>query len=307
MRGIDENMLQSAKRIAENASLQAFLNSFIRETGLGRIVPIHKIGEAAVFRRLQSQKVMKIKLARQESQLLIDVHYESLVGRHTFGTVLKGSRGREWQEEEPLAVMIMLIQELHLQTKANPQIQDSTFEECLVRMIESCQTMGVYIEERMIEKEALYDPKQSFIDSEQSLLYGHWLHPTPKSRQGMAYWQHQSFAPELKGSFELYYFYVHHTIVEQESLDKMSAWEIVAKEVEGVTELPELDEKWLPYPMHPLQAEYLLRQPHVKEAIHMGLIKDIGPRAIALRQRRRFVLFIVIMVNGCTSFPFQLK
>ncbi|WP_245808957.1 IucA/IucC family protein [Shouchella patagoniensis] len=277
MRGIDENMLPSAKRIAENASLQAFLNSFTRETGLGKIVPIHEIEEAVGFRRLQSQKVMKLGLARQACQLLIEVHYESLVGRHTFGTVLKESYGRASQEEEPLAVMILLIQELHLQTKANPQIQDSTFEECLVRMIESCQTMGVYIEERMNEKEALYEPKQSFIDSEQSLLYGHWLHPTPKSRQGMTHWQQQSFAPELKGDFQLYYFYVHHTILEQESLGKMSAWEMVSQEVEGITELPELDEKWLTYPMHPLQAEYLLCQPHVKEAIHVGLIKDIGP------------------------------
>ncbi|MFB4211740.1 IucA/IucC family siderophore biosynthesis protein [Shouchella sp. JSM 1781072] len=264
-------MQQSAKRIAENASLQAFLNSYIRETKKGSILPVSIINQVHHSTLLQSEHFLEMQLPKQQASLRIEIWYESLVGRHTFGTVLKGNADTGWVEQEALFVLITLIQELHFEATYSKS-RKSCFDECLVRMLESYHSMCTYLEQRLTANEDIHDPKQSFIEAEQSLLFGHWLHPTPKSRQGMAFWQHAAYAPELRGTFQLYYFYVHHTLIQQESIDEESVWDIVHENV-----CSELDEKWFPFPMHPLQAYYLRDQPHVKQAMKDGLIQDRGP------------------------------
>ena len=112
----------------------------------------------------------------------------------------------------------MLIQELHLMTKDDgcPEFSPH-FDELILRIIESYQTMANYIENSLEDKK-LNGTIATFIEAEQSLLFGHWLHPTPKSRQGMANWQQISFAPELQGSFQLHYFRVDPKIVKESSV-----------------------------------------------------------------------------------------
>ncbi|RQW20098.1 siderophore biosynthesis protein [Bacillus sp. C1-1] len=266
-------MQHSAKRIAENASLKAFVNSYIKETSSGELLPVSKNGQSRHRTKLQTEQMLEINLPHQRVSLRMEILYRSFVGRHSFGTILKGDDETGWDQEEPLSVLILLIQELHLQAVHSGESKRSCFDECLVRMLESYHSMCTYLEERLATGEDVHDPNQTFIDAEQSLLFGHWLHPTPKSRQGMAYWQHAAYAPELKGRFQLYYFYVHHTIMQYESILDKSVWDIVYEE----TDVQRIDEKWFPFPMHPLQAHYLLEQPHIRKAIQTGLIQDKGP------------------------------
>ncbi len=269
-------MAPSTKHIAESASFQAFVNGFIRETGAGCIKALTTVDEVELQQKMHGPFIMELHLPLQKTTLWIDVPYRSLVGRHTFGDVFRIKQGGKWQQEEPFSAMILLVQELHGQAKSNPEKRSSCFEECLLRMIDSLQTMHSYIEVRQKDGGKLYESKQCFIDSEQSLLYGHWFHPTPKSRQGMAYWQHSLYAPELKGRFQLHYFLVHHDLVEHGSLLESSACELVAQDV-GAPSFRNNDQNWIVFPMHPLQAQYLLKHTSVIKAMEQGLIKDIGP------------------------------
>lgn len=269
-------MAPSTKHIAESASFQAFVNGFIRETGAGCIKALTTVDEVELQQKMHGPFIMELHLPLQKTTLWIDVPYRSLVGRHTFGDVFRIKQGGKWQQEEPFSAMILLVQELHGQAKLNPEKRSSCFEECLLRMIDSLQTMHSYIEVRQKDGGKLYESKQCFIDSEQSLLYGHWFHPTPKSRQGMAYWQHSLYAPELKGRFQLHYFLVHHDLVEHGSLLESSACELVAQDV-GAPSFRNNDQNWIVFPMHPLQAQYLLKHTSVIKAMEQGLIKDIGP------------------------------
>ncbi|BAD64482.1 MULTISPECIES: IucA/IucC family protein [Shouchella] len=269
-------MAPSTKHIAESASFQAFVNGFIRETGAGCIKALTTVDEVELQQKMHGPFIMELHLPIQKTTLWIDVPYRSLVGRHTFGDVFRIKQGGKWQQEEPFSAMILLVQELHAQAKSNPEKRSSCFEECLLRMIDSLQTMHSYIEVRQKDGGELYESKQCFIDSEQSLLYGHWFHPTPKSRQGMAYWQHSLYAPELKGRFQLHYFLVHHDLVEHGSLLESSACELVAQDV-GAPSFRNNDQNWIVFPMHPLQAQYLLKHTSVIKAMEQGLIKDIGP------------------------------
>ena len=54
------------------------------------------------------------------------------------------------------------------------------------------------LQERKEDTSALYGFHTSFIEAEQSLLFGHLTHPTPKSRQGILEWKSAMYSPELK-------------------------------------------------------------------------------------------------------------
>ena len=57
--------------------------------------------------------------------------------------------------------------------------------ELMLRVIRSCQNIEEFIKERIEDTSALYGFHTTFIEAEQSLLFGHLTHPTPKSRQGI--------------------------------------------------------------------------------------------------------------------------
>ncbi|WP_078380467.1 IucA/IucC family protein [Sutcliffiella halmapala] len=271
-------MRHSAKQIAENASFQAFLNSYIREVN-----GAHWIKKEKWYREqrpsviLMGNDIVELNLPHQKLKFVIEVEYKSLVGRHTFGLALKNDeQQQDWVEVERLFVMISLIQELHLMAKENgcPELA-SHYDELLLRLIESYHSMTTYIEKRQDEAKRLYAVDCTFIESEQSLLFGHWMHPTPKSRQGMASWQHDRYAPELCGSFQLHYFRIDSTYIKEASILKEKATEIIKEMVKESASNLETKSGTL-IPMHPLQAEWLLQQEYIQQAMDQGIIENLG-------------------------------
>ena len=206
------------------------------------------------------------------------MEYKSLVGRHRFGVSLKYcTKQKQWLHEDKLTILITLIQELHLMARADGCHElSSHFDELILRLIESYQTMTNYIENRMEDFEEQNGANDTFIEAEQSLLFGHWLHPAPKSRQGMANWQQTSFAPELQGSFQLHYFRVDRKIVKESSVLEKSASELISQSLTKSGCDFDMSEKDCLIPLHPLQAQWLLQQQYVKKAIAEGLIKYEG-------------------------------
>ncbi|USK44803.1 IucA/IucC family protein [Cytobacillus oceanisediminis] len=272
-------MHHSAKQIAENATFQAFINSYLREVDIGYWMESREwIEEQQVSIPLSGVAVAEIELSGQSVKFAVEVLYRSRTGRHIIGHALKYcSNRREWIHQDRLPMMITLIHEMHLMAKANGCHElASHFDELVLRMIESYQTMAAYIEARMNDEDSLYSEDCTFIEAEQSLLFGHWLHPTPKSRQGMTGWQQPSYAPELKGQFQLHYFQFDREMVKESSNDKETASQIILQSIKKSLPHLTVPEKECLIPMHPLQAQWLLQQDYVREAIEKGLIKDLG-------------------------------
>lgn len=265
-------MTDQAKKIAEQASFQAFMNSYLRETEMGSWYGTDQWERYGLPKGLSGSRWIELKLPHQSIRCLLEVIYEStVVGRHQFGRVFTSrSSAKGWEETDYFTVMIHAIQELHFKERG------THYDELLVRLLDSCHTMTAYIEGRQSDAHRLNDPEQSFIESEQSLLFGHWLHPTPKSRQGMACWQHERFAPELKGNFPLHYFEVHQSLIEEESLLHKKTNEILMEAVRRVMPDISVTKGFCLIPMHPLQAEWLLQQDHVKQLIEQNTLKSLG-------------------------------
>ncbi|WP_231687668.1 IucA/IucC family protein [Bacillus sp. CHD6a] len=266
--------MHSAKKVAEKASYEAFMNCYIREVGDENWVKKNDLLKLFKLPYIfNGEEVLELVLPLQQKRLLVEVNYRSLVGKHKLGRVYHfDDKESVWKEEEPLNCMISCIQELNLQAKNNNcHEMTSHYDELILRLIDSYHTICTYMEKSYFKNNDKRVEDYRFLESEQSLLFGHWLHPTPKSRQGMATWQHDLYAPELKGSFQLHFFEVDQSIVkeriyagENSSLIKD---ELLKKTKEG---------KYL-YPMHPLQSQWLLQQDYVQKAMKDKLLNYIGP------------------------------
>jgi siderophore synthetase component len=271
-------MQQMAKQIAENATFQAFMNCYIREVSSGHWVRKEEwIKEQRLSILMTEEYILEIELPLQNTRFAFGMEYKSLVGRHKFGDSLKYcTKQNQWLVEDKLTILITFIQELHFMAKKDGCHElSSHFDELILRIIESYQTMTNYIEKRL-ENKKQNGANGTFIEAEQSLLLGHWLHPTPKSRQGMSDWQQTSFAPELQGSFQLHYFRVDRKNVKESSVLEKSASELISQSLTTSQSDFVMSEKDCLIPMHPLQAQWLLQQPHVKKALAEGWIKYEG-------------------------------
>ncbi|WP_107950440.1 IucA/IucC family protein [Lysinibacillus parviboronicapiens] len=271
-------MQQIAKQIAENATFQAFMNCYIREVSSGHWVKKEEwVKEQRLSILITEAHMLELELPIQNTRFAFGVGYKSLVGRHLFGVSLKYcTNQKQWLPEDKLTILITLIQELHLMAKVDgcPGLS-SHFDELILRIMESYQTMANYIEKSLKNKKQ-DGANATFIEAEQSLLFGHWLHPTPKSRQGMANWLQTSFAPELQGSFQLHYFRVDRKIVKESSVLEKSASELISQSLTKSQCDFVMSERDCLIPMHPLQAQWLLQQQYVKKALAEGLIKYEG-------------------------------
>ncbi|MDP4547544.1 IucA/IucC family siderophore biosynthesis protein [Marinobacter sp. MDS2] len=259
----------SARAIAEQASLQAFLHGYLQEIDPGQW------RENTESARTPGHWICELSLESQRSRLAIDILYRSDLGRHRYGKLHQWLNGRYcWAEIEPFQAMCLLVRELYARSAGMvPELRKLRELELLHRLTDSYGVMTRYIAKRR------HDPHlylNRFLESEQSLLFGHASHPTPKSRQGMSEWQQDAYAPELTGRFQLHYFMVHESCVLEDSATAVPASAMSELLINGSQASLNLPDNYVLLPGHPLQAQWLLLQPAVQSAIEDGVILPLG-------------------------------
>ncbi|MCA0757535.1 IucA/IucC family siderophore biosynthesis protein [Paenibacillus sp. N4] len=258
--------------VAARATLQSLLNAFLRETGLGE------------WHATEAGWELHVPLAGQAGTLLVSVKHKSATGRHLFHFPMHWNggegRGAAIGSEESIAEKLVL--------ELGRLVKDGTperTEELLLRIKESRSRIEQFVAARQADREQLYGFDGDFLSAEQSLLFGHLLHPTPKSREGVPEHLQSVYSPELKGQFQLHYFRAHRSIVlEDSSLDGITATEWIKSELRHAaqaephlaSEYTEADNYTL-IPLHPLQAAEVLAKPQVQKLLEAGLLQDLGP------------------------------
>ncbi|MGO1691648.1 MAG: IucA/IucC family protein [Marinobacter sp.] len=259
----------SARAIAEQASFQAFLHGYLQEIDPGQW------RENTRSARTPNQWACELSLESQRSRLAIDIVYRSDLGRHRYGKVQQWLNGRYcWAEIEPFQAMCLLVRELYARSAGMvPELRKLRELELLHRLTDSYGVMTRYIAKRRHDPRLL---QNGFLEAEQSLLFGHASHPTPKSRQGMPEWQQDAYAPELANRFQLHYFMVHQSCVEEDSATPLPASTMAEFLIKGGHPTLNLPDDHALIPAHPLQAQWLLLQPAVQNAIEDGVIHPLG-------------------------------
>ena len=263
-------------RLAERVSFETLVNCYVHELGSG----VWHRAEAFVRRHDlewpgRGADVLELVLARTDLRLAFDVTYRSQVGCHGIAGVRVARGDGPFRDGDELEIMLSLVRELFADARGGSRADEL---EMLQRLLESQSVMARYLDARAHERET---PGDRFIDSEQSLLYGHWRHPVPKSRQGITDWQHASVAPELRGRFQLHAFAVARSLVTQDSASHESAEALIAA---ALREAPcaraalesARDRGEVLVPVHPLQVDWLFHQRHVVCWLERGLVRDLG-------------------------------
>ncbi|AUQ64765.1 IucA/IucC family protein [Phaeobacter inhibens] len=252
-----------AAQTALAASLQALVNGFLRECPA---LPGDRRPSST-----DPRPQIDIALAHTPAMLRLQLRYVSVTGPLKFGAAqLRFSGERYWQPAPPTQVISLIAQECFHRAGATDPAKLPAFLRAIFNSNAEI--------EAALHHTAAARPT-GFHQAEQSLVYGHWLHPTPKSRDGMTDWQQVAYAPEYAGEFQLHLFAAQADITRQDSA--------VAPVCEILTEIPGLIDDLLDgrslrpgeqlIPAHPLQAQALLLTPAVQALLASGQLRNLGP------------------------------
>ncbi|WP_407549488.1 IucA/IucC family protein [Streptomyces sp. Pv4-95] len=158
------------------------------------------------------------------------------------------------------------------------QVPDGDGAELIGRVANSVRSTAVFVTDRRAHPAD--DHGSLFLEAEQSLLFGHPLHPTPKSREGLTDAETRAYSPELRGAFPLHWMAVHRSVLATDSAwtergKPVTAEQLTTRLAGDVLPLPD---GTVPLPLHPWQARELADRPDVAALRDAGLLHDLGPR-----------------------------
>lgn len=251
---------------AEQATLRALVNSYLRETR-----QFDPRFDPRIDGQAQEMRVILPQLGRQIGGTL---DHFSVTGQHVYGddwyeVEEEGDRRRLGIEE----VMQSLLDELG--HRANSEQREVEQQNMKQRIHNSLHKMTLFMDRHLKLASGSTSTGSSqevhlmYVDSEQSLLMGHPFHPYPKSTEGFMEDELPLYSPEMSAVFQLYYFAVHQDHVQEEWLGEQHRRDAIDPSVRlhAQRQWGEELEHFCILPMHPWQAEHVLHQPHIQSLI----------------------------------------
>ncbi len=265
--------LSAAYCAAAQRSLETLLNCYCREVaipeGQASVGPLfgHNDWPLALRCALASGHALHILLPRLDTRVVIAVRHDSPTGNYRYLSPLYGkSAGRGWAQLDWRALADLVIRDLAAKT-------GQPYNHELLAQVEDSVQVTAAILEAPWANAMPSDPLQAYLDSEQSLTYGHPFHPAPKSRQGFSAEDLRRYSPELRGGFQLHYFAVRRDAVCQQSTLSQACSDVLAAHApRGLA----VDDGYLLVPAHPWQARWLLDKPLIAAAMRDGRIRHLG-------------------------------
>ncbi|PSO95967.1 MAG: IucA/IucC family siderophore biosynthesis protein [Cyanobacteria bacterium QS_6_48_18] len=275
---------QMSQKKAEEKTIQNLLNCYFREIDQGEWLATNiraddQVGPQHDFSTKEG--CIRCYLPSHSCYLIANLRYWSLIGIHLYYFPILTQYSEEADITVPsnVGIIELIVSELVYISR-----DCSKKNYLLNRVIQSCKNIQEFLKTK---NETLNSGTflGKFIQAEQSLLYGHQMHPTPKSRQGFTADDLSAYSPELKSRFQLSYFRIHNSIVQEASSLDSKATDLIKDEV---LLDPEVDEnfknlychqdEYSLIPVHPWQADYLLRQESIKRLIYMGWLEFLNCR-----------------------------
>lgn len=246
---------------ADAQAITCWLNCYLRESALPR-------GQASLDYRgldrpaglaLGAGPLLRIDFAQAGYALCIRLGQSSRLGRCTYlsAPYLKAA-GEAWRCADARHTIHFLLDRLAPECGFNAEL------------LAQCDN-SIEITRHLLERSATASMRgDALIDAEQGMLWGHALHPTPKSREGVPLQQVLACSPEARVDFPLYWFRIDPRLLRTLGRDARATLARLAGEAHL-------------YPCHPWEAERLLAHPLLREARERGLIEPLGPLGMPLQ------------------------
>ncbi|MDY7560873.1 IucA/IucC family protein [Pseudomonas sp. CCC3.2] len=244
---------------AERHAIECLLNCYLREYALPR-------NEASLDDRTQDLPMSLrqhngqcISIRLPSGRLAVRVDRTSALGRCHFVSApyFKGS-AQSWRPLTATELARLLCVPLSKPERVGEMLQ---------QVDNSLQITRTFL------RHATHDsprPKDSLLNSEQHQIWGHALHPTPKSREGISRAALLACSPEVGACFELHWFRVDPALIQHQGDDPRSTLQHLCG---GRDDL---------YPCHPWEVERILVDPLVQRVQQKGLLEYLGPLGMAL-------------------------
>ena len=267
-----------AYEIAKQHCIETLLNCFYRETrASGKYIRVLSSKElknidTKLPKSLMNHRgfFMLINLTAIDAEIIVAIKNDSKIGFCYYQSMpyLK-LNNTTWKTLTWDELAILLLKEL-----ANCYQQPFN-NELFEQIKNSVQVMSnsIKFNKQLNRKEK--NKELNFIESEQSLLFGHAFHPSPKSREGLTLQEIDEFSPEFKAKFSLHYFLVRKDYIIQHSLLEKSAIELVQ---ENSPKYLQEKDNYVLICTHPWQANYLKQLSIVKKALKQGYLYDLGQK-----------------------------
>jgi siderophore synthetase component len=238
------SLTTAALPTADEAVAHTLLNCLLREVS----GPEH---ETAVV-----DGYLLLRLPRCGVLLRAALRRTSLLGAHRFTGAVQEQGARGWTEVNWRRLADQVQQELTLRTGA-PN------DEFLGQLASSHDGITTALATRT----RTASPLDRYVESEQSLIFGHRFHPTPKARSAdRGTWA--AYAPETLAAFPLRHLAVRAPLI---------AGETAAPSADAVLDrLRHVPDGYRLLPAHPWQYELLREHPLLRAAIARGDVLDLG-------------------------------
>ncbi|WP_418960232.1 IucA/IucC family protein [Streptomyces tritici] len=204
-----------------------------------------------------------LRLPRRGALLRVELRRTSLIGAHRFTGPVQEQRDGDWEHIDWRRLAAHVQEELSLRTGVRN-------EEFLDQIASSHQAVTAALEARVPARAG--GPAAApdrYLASEQSLLFGHRFHPTPKARTGdAASWL--AYAPEVGAAFPLRHLAVRESLISEEAAEP-AATAPLDRLADG-----RVPEGYRLLPAHPWQYEMLSGHPALRAALDRGDVLDLG-------------------------------
>ncbi|MBW5423115.1 iron transporter [Streptomyces sp. BG9H] len=270
---------------AQAAALENLLRCWVRENNLP--APDHG--------------PLRVPLDASGTALLVPVHYWSATGWHRFGLPYLEDGPASAPPVDAVTVAALLSRETAGRDgeptsggsaalpepeqgearaapaeEAAPPADPVDGADLVGRVADSVRRTATFIADR---RDRPGDEPDLFLAAEQSLLLGHPLHPTPKSREGLSDGEIRLYSPELRGAFALHWLAVDRSVLSSDSAWTERGRTVPADQLTTRLAAPglPLPEGRVALPVHPWQIRELRHRPEAAELLDAGLLQDLGP------------------------------
>ncbi|MER6976694.1 IucA/IucC family protein [Streptomyces carpinensis] len=266
---------------AQAAALESLLRCWVRETGIAD----------------PGSGTLRIPLPASGTALLVPVRHWSPTGWHRFGLPRLAVAPETAAPADAVTVATLLAREAPATTARpavpSPPADAETGEPSIVpvvpviptgadavdlvaRVADSVRCTTLFLTDRRAHAA---DGPDLFLSAEQALLFGHPLHPAPKSREGLSEAEVRHYSPETRGSFRLHWMAVAPSVLATDSAWTESGRPVPADRLTARlagADLP-LPEGYAALPLHPWQLREVRHRPGTAALLDAGLLRDLGP------------------------------
>ncbi|WP_082676533.1 IucA/IucC family protein [Shouchella shacheensis] len=254
---VDSRM--NSKEKANHHTCKTLLNCYLRE---------HGGWNGHIFMIDQRTKNYRIHFPACNASIYGELAYYSAMGEHEFSSYFV--QGERLHYTVLLPLIIRELQETYA-TLSHENKEGFTH-----KVNNSYHKLSIFIEQA--DKLQFMD----YITSEQSLIYGHPLHPFPKNTAGFREDEIKRFSPECRSSFQLCYVAVRSDVFLEEWLSKERiSWPSDVEE-QVKRKLGKQQRRYRLLPMHPWQYQHLQSIEAVQDYVQeerLILLGRFGPLA----------------------------